>query len=97
MVIMQRAHHVSGTQEIRRHLLQRLDAWDASKHQILAEDTLHYCKKFLLESRRDNLEEQSARTYTSLVLHEKLWATVCWITDWDWVKVYLTGDTYHNT
>ena len=94
---MQRAHHVLGTQEIRKHLLQRLDALDASKHQILAEDTLHYCKKLLLASRRDNLEEQSASTYTSLVLHEKLWATVCWITDREWVKVYLTGDTYTKT
>ena len=39
-VILQRAHHVTASQAIRRRIEKRLDAWGEGKHVMLVEDTL---------------------------------------------------------
>ena len=71
-LILQRACHVLVTQEIRRRLLQFLDAWEAGQYQIMVKHTMLSCKQLLLAARRDYFEEQRARTYTSLSLYRNI-------------------------
>ena len=56
-----------------------MDAWEAEQHQMMVDDTMRYCNKFLLEDQQDSLEEQREMTYTSLVLCGKIQSAIRWI------------------
>ena len=64
---------------------------------MLDEGTLRLYEQFLLSEHQDNIEENSSRTYTSLVLHRKLRSAVPWIIYRERGGVYHPIDTCYKT
>ena len=80
-VIMQRARHVTASQEIRRRIENWLEDWQARRHGMLAEDTVRMCAKYLTNARREESEEHRDQNFHNLVLQGELWTAVRWITE----------------
>ena len=78
-MILQRARHVTASQDIRRRIEKLMDTWGEGKHTMLVEDTLRAYKEYLTVARREETTEHRAQTYHSLVLRGKLRTAVQWI------------------
>ena len=80
-VILQQDHHVTKSQAICWSIEKRLDAWEAGRHEMMVEETLHTCAQYLTSARREESEEHRDKTYHSLVFQGKLRMLVRWITE----------------
>ena len=72
MMILQIAQKVADAQAIQWHISNRMYMWEAGRHQILVQDIAHACDQYLFTSRREELEDQRAKTFKIIVLHGKL-------------------------
>jgi hypothetical protein len=81
MVVLQRSKEVSGAANIRRRITTRLDAWEASKHDMLVQDAERTALAQLARVRGTETPEQRAKTFARLVLQGKLRTAVRWVTD----------------
>ena len=75
------ACHVTASQDIRRRIEKRLDAWEAGSYMILVEDTLRSSTQYLTTVCREETVEHRAKTFHGLVLRGKLRTAVRWITE----------------
>ena len=71
-VTLQRARHVTASQDIRRRIEKRLNAWEAGRYTMLVEDTLRSSTQYLTAVRREESAEHRAKTFHGLVLRGKL-------------------------
>ena len=88
MVILQRAWHMTKSYDIRRQINQRLDAWEAGDHEMLAEDTACTSAHYLSTSMGEDSPENWENIYHSLVIHGKLCLSVRCITDKEKSRVF---------
>ena len=70
-VILQRAQNVIKSCEIRRRIDQRLNAWEAGEHEILAEDTARTCTQYLSNRRGEDTTDHQTNVFHSPVLRGK--------------------------
>ena len=80
-VTLQRACHVTASQDIQRRIEKRLDAWEVGRYGMLVEDSLRSSTQYLTTVRREETVEHKAKTFHGLVLRGKLQTAVRWITD----------------
>ena len=52
-VILKRARHVTASQAIQRRVEKQMDTWDAGRHGMLVEYTLHTCTQYLTAAFRE--------------------------------------------
>ena len=78
---LQRARRVTASQDIRRRIERRLDAWEAGRYKILVEDTLRSPTEYFTAVRREETAEHRAKTFHGLVLRGKLRTAVRWMTE----------------
>ena len=55
--------------------------WEADQHKMLVKEAQRSCGQYITAIQRDDYKEQKAQAYTSLVMWEKLWSTVGWMTE----------------
>ena len=71
-VALQRARHVTSSQDIRRRIETRLDAWEAGQFAMLVEDMLRSSTQYLTAVRQEETAEHRAKTFHGLVFRGKL-------------------------
>ena len=67
-VVLQRARHITLSQDIWRRIEKRLNTWEAGQFSILVEDTLRSSTQYLTAVRREETAEHRAKTFHGLVL-----------------------------
>ena len=80
-VTLQRARHATASQDIRRWIEKRLDAWEAGQFAMLVEDTLRSSAQYLTSVQQEETVEHRTKTFHGLVLRGKLRTPVRWITE----------------
>ena len=81
------ARHVTDSREIRLHIDQIIEAWEARDHTILVEDTARTCKQYLYNSRGGGSLKHRDKIYHILVFWGKLMLAFWWIMEREKLEV----------